>query len=298
MTSAIQTNQLTKTYGKQRGVAELNLDVQAGEVFGYLGPNGAGKTTTIRMLLDMIRPTGGSATVLGLDAQKDSVAIHRRVTYLPGELVLYDTLTGRELCEYFANLRGGVDWSYVTRIANQLGLDMKRPIRTLSKGNKQKVGLVQALMNRSELLILDEPTSGLDPLVQQEFYALVKEAHDEGRTVFLSSHVLAEVEHVCDRVAIIRTGELVLVDTMKALKARALRTLEITFAAPVVAEEFAQLPSVREVRVHENSLHCTVEGSVDELIKAAARHSVQNIINHEGDLEDVFLSYYEVNHAQ
>ncbi len=293
MTEAIRTQNLTKTYGKQRGITNLSLSVEQGEVFGYLGPNGAGKTTTIRLLLDFIRPSSGKASVLGLDAHDHSVDIHRRVSYLPGELVLYEAMTGRELLEYFANLRGGVDWKYVERIIGMFELDTKRPIRTLSKGNKQKVGLVQAFMHKPELLILDEPTSGLDPLVQQTFYDLLKEVKADGRTVFLSSHVMAEVENVCDRVGIIRQGELVAIDNVRTLKERAVRRLEVTFGQAVVPDTFERLPNVHNVHVSSNVLHCTVEGAVDQLIKAIAVYDVQNIVSHETDLEAIFLTYYE-----
>ena len=292
MNNAIRTYDLSKSYGTQRGVAKLNLLVQQGEVFGYLGPNGAGKTTTIRLLLDFIRPTSGRAEVMGLDTHKQSVAIHRQVSYLPGELVMYDTLTGAELLRYFAHLRGGVDWAYVRTISSKLGLDLSRPIRTLSKGNKQKVGLVQAFMNKPALLILDEPTSGLDPLVQQTFYELIREAKAEGRTVFLSSHVMAEVEAICDRVAIIRQGEIIAVDDVKTLKRQALRRLEITFGEPVELAVFEQLATVRSAMLQEQVLQCTVEGSVDQVIKTAARYEVVDIVSNEGDLEDTFLTYY------
>jgi ABC-2 type transport system ATP-binding protein len=299
MDSVISTRELTKAYGKQRGVNRLNLEVRPGEVFGYLGPNGAGKTTTIRTLLDFIRPTGGAAQVFGLDSHRDSMAIRRRVSYLPGELTLYEKMTGRELLTYFANLRGLADWEHTNGLAKRLELDLNRPIRTLSKGNKQKVGLVQAFMGKPELLILDEPTSGLDPLVQQEFNQMVRETRADGRTVFLSSHVLAEVETVCDRVGIIRQGELLVVDEVKSLKARTQRTLDLTFAAPVPAEVFAGLPNITDVQTSDSHVHCTVAGPVDALIKAAAQYEMVSIVSHELDLEDIFMTYYrgEAGHA-
>ncbi|MCH7706430.1 MAG: ABC transporter ATP-binding protein, partial [Chloroflexi bacterium] len=201
--TVILTEGLTKSYGKSRGIVDLNLEVRAGEVFGFLGPNGSGKTTTMRLLLDFIRPTRGRAEVFGLDVRTESMEIRRRVGYLPGDLAMYENLTGRELLTYFANLQGGVSWSYTEALAERLGLDLSRPIRTLSTGNKQKVGLVQAFMHQPELLVVDEPTSGLDPLVRQEFYRIVQEAKAEGQTVFLSSHILAEVERIADRVGII-----------------------------------------------------------------------------------------------
>ena len=213
-----------------------------GEVVGYLGPNGSGKTTTIRLLLDFIRPTKGRAEIFGMHARLDSLAIRRRVGYLPGELSAYEGLTGWELLTYFANLRGGVDWTYAETLAERLELDLTRKIRTLSRGNKQKVGLVQAFMGKPELLILDEPTGGLDPLMQQEFYRMVREAKLQGQTVFLSSHVLAEVERIADRVGIIREGSLVLDEEVAALKAKALRQLEIHFTEPAPIEAFRDIP--------------------------------------------------------
>lgn len=202
--AAILTEDLTKRYGKHQALDGLDLVVRRGEVFGFLGPNGAGKTTTIRLLLDLIRPTAGRVEVLGMDPRRQGREVRRRVGYLPGKLALYDRLTGREVLTYLGHLRDGVDWAHADSLARRLDLDLNRPIGALSRGNKQKVGLVQALMHRPELLILDEPTGGLDPLVQREFHRLVREASGEGRTVFLSSHVLGEVERVADRVGIIR----------------------------------------------------------------------------------------------
>ena len=293
MSPVIRTNELTKYYGSTRGIEGVNLDVQQGEIFGFLGPNGAGKTTTIRLALDLIRPTEGSVEVLGLDARRDSREIHRRTGYMPGELALYDGLTGTEMLRYAANLRGGVDWRYVEELAERLDCDLSRPIRTLSTGNKHKVGLLHAMMHKPELLILDEPTSGLDPLVQQEFERLLTEARANGQTVFLSSHILPRVEHVCDRVGIIREGRLVAVESIEALKAGALRNLEFHFAAPVPEREFASLAGVRDVTQQGTVLRCTVTGPVDAVIKAAAKHEVVNVISHEASLEQVFLAYYK-----
>ena len=249
MDEAIRAEQLTKFYGPRRGVEDIDLVVRSGEVFGFLGPNGAGKTTTIRTLLDFIRPTRGRATVLGLDTRADAVAVHRRVGYLPGELELYEKLTGREVLEYFASLRGGVDGGYRDELAERFDLDIDTRISSYSSGNRQKVGLVQAFMHRPELLILDGPTSGLDPLVQQEFARLVGEVAAEGRTVFLSSHVLPEVERITDRVGIIRDGRLVVVEEVAALKARAVRHLDVLFAGPVPDGVFDGVAGVREVTV-------------------------------------------------
>lgn len=290
--SVIRTEGLTKFYGKHRGLVDLTFEVEAGQVVGYLGPNGSGKTTTIRLLLDFIRPTSGRAEVFGLDARTDSLEIRSKVGFLPGELNAYDGMTGWEILTYYSNLRGGVDWGYAESLADRLELDLTRKIRNLSKGNKQKVGLVQAFMARPELLILDEPTGGLDPLMQQEFYRLVLDAKEEGQTVFLSSHVMTEVEKVADRVGIIREGRLVLDEDVATLKARALRQLEIHFGEPVSLADFQDIPGVREMSVEGNELKCTVAGSVDELIKAAARFEVLNVSSQEPDLEDIFLDYY------
>jgi ABC-2 type transport system ATP-binding protein len=291
--SVIHTEGLTKFYGRHRGLVDLTLEVRPGEVVGFLGPNGSGKTTTIRLLLDFIRPTKGRAEIFGMDARANSMEIRRRVGYLPGELATYENLTGWDLLAYFSNLRGGVDWRYTEDLADRLELDLSRRIHTFSKGNKQKVGLVQAFMHQPELLILDEPTSGLDPLMQQEFYKLITEVKAEGRTVFLSSHVLAEVERIADRVGIIREGQLVLEEEVATLKAKALRQLEMHFSEPVPAETFLGLPGVRDVRAEKGVVHCSVEGSVDALIKAAARFEVINITSHEPDLEEIFLAYYK-----
>ncbi len=292
MSAVIQLDGLTKHYGSARGIVDVDLEVNEGEVFGFLGPNGAGKTTTIRLVLDLIRPSSGTARVFSLDARRDATLIHARTGYMPGELALYDGLSGAEMLRFAANLRGGVRWPFVEELAERLDCDLSRPIGTLSTGNKHKVGLIHALMHRPELLILDEPTSGLDPIVQQEFHRILDEVRAEGRTVFLSSHILPEVESVCDRVGIIREGRLVTVLQVEALKESALSHLEFHFAAEVSADEFASLPGVREVTVEGTVVRCTVVGSVDAVVKAAARHEVLDVISHERNLEQVFLAYY------
>ena len=290
--SVVHAVGLTKFYGRQRGLLDLDLDVLSGEVFGYLGPNGAGKTTTIRLLLDYIRPTRGSVTVLGLDAHHGSRAIRRRVGYLPGDLRLYDSLSGRELVSYFSALRGGVSRERVAALAERLDCDLSREIRTLSTGNRQKLGLVQAFMSDPELLVLDEPTNGLDPLVQQAFYGLVTEARGAGRTVFLSSHVLPEVERVCDRVGILREGRLVAVERIADLRGRAMRRLEIEFGRDVPLAAFAGVAGVRDVAVDANVLRCTVIGSMDPVVKAASAFEIRTLTSSEPGLEEVFLAFY------
>jgi len=291
--SVLHTEELTKYYGKRRGIDGVNLDVQSGEVFGYLGPNGAGKTTTIRTLLGLLRPNGGAAAVLGHDIVRHSLEIRRSIGYLPGELTIYDNLTGTEFLSYLGHLRGGVEWGFVEQLAGRLECDLLSRIRSLSHGNRQKLGLIQAFMSRPNLLILDEPTIGLDPLMQQEFYHLLAEVSQEGRTVFLSSHIMPEVERVCDRVAIIREGRVVAVEDVATLKSRALRRLEIHFAGPVSAERFNGIDGVRDVTVQDSILSCTVVGELDALVKAAAESHVVNLISQEPSLEEVFLTYYQ-----
>lgn len=292
MVDVISTDGLTKFYGRHRGVEGLDLTVRPGEVFGLLGPNGAGKTTTIRLLLGLISPTAGRMDVLGLDPRHDGVDLHRRVGYLPGELALYERLTGRQFLDFVAGVRGMRNLDYAHGLAERLGLDLSRRIHELSKGNKQKVGLLQAFAHRPELLVLDEPTSGLDPLMQQEFQGLVRETVAEGRTVFLSSHVLAEVQELADRAAILRAGRLVAVEDVDALNARAAAHVRLRFAEAVPAREFADVAGVRDVHVSGDTVDCTVDGDIDALIKRAARHHIRSIGSVEADLEDVFLSYY------
>ncbi len=289
----IRTEALTKYYGRQRGVEDLDLEVKRGEVFGYLGPNGAGKTTTIRLLLDLIRPTRGRAEVLGMDAHAQGVAIRERVGYLPGELSLYDKMTGSELLQYLGNLRGGVDRGYVASLAERLECDLRQRIKTLSRGNKQKLGIIQAFIHRPELVVLDEPTGGLDPLMQHEFHRMVRELVAEGTTFFISSHNLPEVERICDRVGIVREGSLVAVDEIESLKAKALRKLEIHFASPVPLTLFQELPGVRDARLENNTLSCSVVGSMDAVIKTAARFEVLNVVSPEVSLEEIFIEYYQ-----
>jgi ABC-2 type transport system ATP-binding protein len=288
----IETDGLTKYYGKHLGIEDLTFSVRSGEVFGFLGPNGAGKTTTIRTLLDLIRPTRGRASVFGLDSRRDGVAIRRRLGYVPGELALYDRMTGSDMLRFLGDLRGGVDRARVRDLAERLDAPLHRRIRTLSHGNKQKIGLIQGFMHAPDLVVLDEPTQGLDPLMQNEVHRLIREARADGRTVLLSSHDLPEVEALCDRVGIIRAGSLITVEEVAALKARALRRLEIHFAQPVAADSFAHLPGVQDVSVSDSVLRCTVEGSLDALIKAAASHTVVNLISEEPNLEEIFLAYY------
>jgi ABC-2 type transport system ATP-binding protein len=289
---AIRTKGLSKDYGSGHGLFELDLEVDRGEVFGFLGPNGAGKSTTMRLLLDLIKPTGGSASMLGLDTREDSLEIRARVGFLPGDFALYPKLTGAEVLDYLAELRGGVDHRLRDSLTERFDAELERPVRELSTGNRQKVGLIQAFMHEPELLILDEPIAGLDPLVQQSFHALLDEVSSQGRTVFLSSHTLSEVERVTDRVAILREGRLVVVDSLENLRQIAVQRLEIEFTAPVPADQFRALPGVREVKAEGRHLTVSFQGSADAIVKAAAAHEVHAIRTREDDLEEIFLRYY------
>jgi len=295
MTAVIHTEQLTKSYGPHRGITELDLDVEEGEIFGFLGPNGAGKTTTMRVLLDLIRPTSGRAEVFGIETTADPVAIHRRIGYLPGEFDLYDRLTGADTIAYFANLRGGVDAGYLAELIERLDLDPSRRFKEYSKGNKQKVGLVVALQHRPGLLILDEPTAGLDPLVQRTFFDIVREARTEGRTVFLSSHIIDEVDRTCDRVAIIREGRLVQVDRIEAIRRLAFHHVELTFGAPVASGIFTAIDGVSDVEVDGHVIRMRVGGPIGAVLAAAAPHGIVDVVSREPNLEDVFLAQYGAN---
>ena len=292
--AAIETFGLSKTYGKKvRALVGLDLRVEAGEVFGYLGPNGAGKSTTIRLLLGLLRPTEGRAALFGLDTSRDRVASRRRVGYLPGDLRLADRLTGKEQLESLARLRGSVDSGFRDELCERLGAVLDRPIRQLSKGNRQKIGLVQSFMDRPDLVVLDEPTAGLDPLLQAEVRALLRETAAAGGTVFLSSHSLDEVQHTADRVGIIRSGRLVDVDSVESLRERSLRHVTVTLAEPVDPGYLAQLDGVRVVRVEGSTLRLSApETAMDALVKALASHTVLDLVSEPADLEEIFLELY------
>jgi ABC-2 type transport system ATP-binding protein len=293
MSVAVRCVEVTKRFGSTVAVDRLSLEVPTGEVLGFLGPNGAGKSTTLRLLVDLLRPSAGAVEVLGEDPRRGGARLRMRIGYLPGDLALYDRLTGEQLLTFLARLRGTRDVSFGRALAERFACDLTKPVGALSRGNRQKLGIVQAFMHRPELLVLDEPTSGLDPIMQREFRTLLREAQAEGATVFLSSHVLAEVQRAVDRVAIVREGRLVAVDHVREIEARALRVVEIRFAGAVPTESFAGLPGVRSVTVEGDLLRASVAGSADALVKAAARFEVESIAGHEADLEDVFLSYYD-----
>jgi ABC-2 type transport system ATP-binding protein len=292
MAAVIKTEKLTKYYGKNRGVIDVDLEINQGEIFGFLGPNGAGKTTTIRVLLDLIRPTSGVARVFEMVSSENPVAIHRRIGYVPGEFSLYDRLTGGQTLEYFANLRGGVDKAYQASLIERFELDPSRRYREYSKGNKQKVGVVIALQHKPDLLILDEPTSGLDPLVQQTFFTTLREAVKDGATVFLSSHILSEVEKSSDRVAIIRDGKIVKLDTVEGLRDLAHHQVELRFADTVPTEAFASLPGVSDLVADDHVLRMRVAGAITPVVQAAARYELLDFVSREPSLEETFLAQY------
>jgi ABC-2 type transport system ATP-binding protein len=294
VSAAIETSGLTKYYGDAPGIIDLDLDVQVGEVFGFLGPNGAGKSTTIRTLLNFLFPTDGSGEVLGLDIVKGSMEIRRRTGYLPGDLALYDAMTAREYLIYFANLRKVEAKADMEQLAERFDLDLDRKIKDYSTGNRQKVGVVNAFMHKPELYILDEPTAGLDPLMQQEFNELIREVKRDGATVFLSSHILPEVDRIADRVGIVRKSRLIAVDTLESFKAQAHQAVTIQFASHVDVASFASLPSVTsaESRNDGTVVALTVKGEIDAIIKKAASLEVVSISTRADELEEVFLSYY------
>lgn len=292
MTAVIETHELTKRYGLARGIEAVDMTVREGEVFGFLGPNGAGKTTTIRTLLDLLHPTRGSAHIFGLDSRRDRGAIHARLGNLPGDFAFDPRLSGRELIAFFAELRGMRDHGRAFALAERFEADMERPLGELSRGNRQKIGLIQAAFHDPDLLLLDEPTSGLDPLMQEEFVAFVAEERECGHTVFLSSHDLDEVERACDRVGIIRAGRLIAVETMSELTGRSYRRVTLEFAETVDPDELRRIPGVSDFTHAGRRISFKSTGSLDAVIKAAARHTVTDIELTHPTLEEIFLTYY------
>ncbi len=292
--AAIRTAKLSKDYGLGHGLFDLDLEVSPKEVFGYLGPNGAGKSTTIRCLMGSIRPTAGSAHIFGLDCQRDSVAVKRKVGYMPGDMPQFGSLRGKEVIAYLGGLRGGADPEIVRSIAERFDLDLGRRFREYSSGNKKKLGILVAFMHRPDLLILDEPTGGLDPLNQQEFYKLLRETRDAGATTFLSSHILSEVENVCDRVGIIRAGRLVKVADLDEIHSIRLHRIELEFApgAEVPESAIRSAAGVEDVVIGDHHVTCTVKGTFDPLLKALNGTTVTNLVSHEPSLEEIFLTYY------
>ena len=289
----VVTRGLCKRYGSTLALHDLDLEIERGEVFGYLGPNGAGKTTTLRLLMGLLRPTSGVAEVAGLDTWTDSVAVRSHVGYLSGEPALYGRLTGHQHVQYLGNLRGVPSRSKAAELAERLDLDLTRPSQDLSKGNRQKLALLLALMPEPELLILDEPTGGLDPLAQQEFHALVREHTSRGGTVLLSSHILSEVQRVADRVGVLREGELIAVDRLADLRERSLHHIRATFATAVDGADFSGIPGLRNLRVEDHTLACSApETTLDALLKEVSRHTVLDFECAEAELEETFLTFY------
>src|SRR2546422_5567 len=288
--SAIRTEGLSKSYGTTGALSELSLEVAEGEVIGYLGPNGAGKTTTIRLLLGLIRPTGGRAEIFGLDCHSRAVEAHRRVAYVPGEANLWPSLTGTETLHLLGRVHGPVDAAYRDTLIDRFQLDPSKRVRAYSKGNRQKVILVAALMTRADLLLLDEPTSGLDPLMEQAFRECVQEAHERGQTVFLSSHILSEVEALCDRVAILRSGRLAEVGTLQSM--RHLSALSVEAEFDTAPPDLSAVDGVTGVDVQGNRVRCQVRGSIEPLLGVLAKAGVRHLLSREPSLEELFLAHY------
>src|SRR5712691_7160616 len=289
---AIVIDNLQKSYGSVQAVKGISMSVEHGEIFGFLGPNGAGKTTTIRCMLDVIRPTGGTIQVLGFDAQRDTRALHQRVGYLPGDVRLPGQMTGRQVINYFSRLQGREPVLLKDLVA-RFDVEMKRPLKGYSKGMRQKIGIVLAFMCDPDVLILDEPTSGLDPLLQRAFNEFLLEEQARGKTIFMSSHIMSDVEKVCQRVAVIRKGELVTVEEVETLREKAGQRVTVEFGDPVTEEELSRIPGVTMERRSNGHYQFNVSGSMDTLIKALSRHEVIRLQVEEAPLEEVFLKFYE-----
>jgi len=290
--SAIIVNNLTKYYGNLLALDSLNLSVNEGQIFAFIGPNGAGKTTTIRLLLNLIKPTEGEIRLLGLNFKTNEVLIKQKIGFLPGELSLYNNLKGSEFLTYFENLRKYSDKKYIRNLSDRLDIDLSRKIGELSKGNKQKIGIIQSLMHRPELMILDEPTSGLDPLVQQEFHQILFENKQEGKTIFLSSHVLTEVEKVADRVGFIRDGKLVIENDMENLKESSQKYVEIKFSEHIERDELMKIPNITDVIINDETIQCIIKGPIDPFIKIIAHYAITDLSIRDQDLEEIFIDYY------
>jgi ABC-2 type transport system ATP-binding protein len=290
MAAVIHTDALTKRYGNADALHELTLDVNDGEVLGFLGPNGAGKTTTIRLLLGLIRPTLGRAELFGMHAERDAVEIHKRVAFVPGEAALWPSLTGEEILHLLAEVHGSVDDAYRRELIEQFAFDPSKKARAYSKGNRQKIVLIAAFASRADLLILDEPTIGLDPLMEQQFRVALREAKDRGQTVFLSSHILSEVEAVADRVAILRSGRLVESGSMEKLRIASAVNVEITFRAK--PPSFTRVAGVRNAVIEGNTVRCQLSGPMQPLLDALHGHTVVEMLSREPSLEELFLAHY------
>ncbi len=295
MDEIIEISNLTKHYGETVAVNEVEFSVPRGEIFGYLGPNGAGKTTTIRMIMNFLKPTSGEIRVFGMDSSKEYPQIHKRIGYMNSDMKLYEHLTGNEMLLFLSNLRAGVYKDNVERLSQKLDIDLSLQIRNLSRGNKQKIALIQAFMHRPELIILDEPSTGLDPLMQQQFNDIVKESVSDGSTVFLSSHILPEVEVLCDRVAIIKDGFLITEERVDVLKKNSVQKFEIIFSVNPPENIFQQVQGISNISIDHRVVTCSLIGSIDPLIQEAANFDVEAFKSFETDLEDIFLSYYKAS---
>ncbi len=293
MNNVIEISNVSKNYGSVKALRTLNLSVGEGEIFGFLGPNGAGKTTALRILVDYIKSSSGTCKIFGMDTVKDSTRIKKDIGYLPGNIQLYKSMKAIDLLKYFANLRGVNDWDYVEDISNRLDSDIGIKIGNMSKGNQQKIGLIQAMMHKPRLLILDEPTSGLDPLIQEQFFNMIEEIRTEGKTVFMSSHVLSEVERICDRVSILKNGSIIATENIDTLKLKSAQELEIHFATPIEKKKFMSIEEVKDITFNNNNMKCTVIGSPDKLLKLATKYTIDKIVTYESNLETTFLSFYE-----
>lgn len=292
--NVIETRSLTKYYGKARGIIDVTLSVKKGEVFGFLGPNGAGKSTTIRTILDYIRPTSGSVTVNGMDPVKNGAKVRRSVGYLPSDFGTYQNMTARAYLRTLLTMMEFTGKDRIEELARRLQLDLSRKIKEYSRGNRQKIGIVSAFMHSPDLVIMDEPTSGLDPLMQQEFYSIVLEEKKAGRTVFLSSHILAEVEAICDRVGIIKEGKLIIVEEMRKFKEKTGRMMEIEFREPVSPDVFRGIDGVTHIEVFsDREMKLTISKNIDGVIKELSRHTVVDMDYEDMSLESLFLKYYE-----
>ncbi len=291
-TPAIEINQLKKYYGKIEAVKGISMSVERGEIFGFLGPNGAGKTTTIRCMLNLIYPTSGSIRILSMDAQSDAINLHKHLGYLPGDVRLPGDMTGKQVIDYFSRLQG-LEPVLLNPLVEMFDVEMKRPIKSYSKGMRQKIGIVLAFMCDPDVLLLDEPTSGLDPLLQKTFNQFLLDEQARGKTIFMSSHIMSDVEKVCHRVAVIRNGELVTVETVEALREKAGQRVTVEFGDSVAPEELARIPGVSMVQQHNGQYQFNISGSMDALIKALSRHNVVRLNAEEAPLEEVFLKFYE-----
>src|SRR5713101_6123481 len=293
----IVIDKLQKSYGKVQAVRGISMSVQRGEIFGFLGPNGAGKTTTIRCMLDVIRPSAGTIRVLGMDAQRDKLAMHKHIGYLPGDVRLPGTMTGKQVIDYFSRLQGR-EPVLLNNLVARFDVETKRPLKSYSKGMRQKIGVVLAFMCDPEVLILDEPTSGLDPLLQRTFNEFLLEEQARGKTIFMSSHIMSDVEKVCQRVAVIRQGEIVTIEEVEKLRQKAGQRMTVEFGDAVSADEVARMPGVSMVTSHNHAYHFNVSGSMNALIKALSRHEVLRLQAEEAPLEEVFLKFYENPQAE